>query len=113
MEGSDNYSKFKANGYIVCRNGGEIFVWFYKIYKDKTRAGQVGSHEHLIYESVNVDSDGYIVGKWYYLGDEENGNAWQLRSSHYIGSSAESEKVINSQPTSAGLSIGRSPSQSS
>lgn len=69
MNGSDNYSKFKGIGYIVCRNEGEVFTWFYKIYKNKERAGQVGFHEHLIYESVKVEPDGYIIGKWYYIDD--------------------------------------------
>lgn len=62
---------WNAKGYILCRNGGELFMWFYKIYKDRKKARQTGKLCHLIYESTNI-SDKEIKGIWFYLGFENS-----------------------------------------
>lgn len=52
--GDDHFGGWTAHGYILCRNGGEMFLWFYKIYNDRKKAGQTGKWIHLIHESRHI-----------------------------------------------------------
>lgn len=54
LTGTDSVGSWKAKGFILCRDEGKIFIWFYKIYDDLERAGQTSDWEHLVYESTKI-----------------------------------------------------------
>ena len=68
-----------------------MFLWLYKEYRDRARAGQTGKWDHLVIESSHISDSGGIEGVWYYLGfehsNEYSGNwsisANRLSNQHY------------------------------
>ena len=49
-------------------------MWYYKEYKDKSKAGQTGEWQHLIHESTQLIGNNFFEGKWFYKGFENSGN---------------------------------------
>ena len=95
LSGSDHFGGWDASGYIVCRNGGEMFLWLYKEYRDRARAGQTGKWDHLVIESSKISDSWGIEGVWYYLGfehsNEYSGN-WSI-SANQLSNQSYGEKL--------------------
>ena len=60
--GSDNFSKFSAEGYFLCRNG-LPFVWFLKHYDPSDLAVLKGLREIVVFESSNYSTQAWS-GSW-------------------------------------------------
>jgi hypothetical protein len=64
-------SDFTAHGYVTCKDG-EILCWFLKIYKSKSKSGQIAGYHNLLYKSEKIERNGNILGKYYYVDYENN-----------------------------------------
>lgn len=60
--GKDNFSKFTAEGYFLCKNG-LPFVWFMKQYDPSDLAILKGLREIVVFESTNYSSQAWS-GTW-------------------------------------------------
>lgn len=65
--GEDQFGKWTAKGFIMAKTP-NMYIWFYKEYNDRAKAGQLDQWKHLIYESTNINTNGEIQGRWFYEG---------------------------------------------